>query len=89
VIQRSDEPANYIEGLLGIRNIKRLFICGLATDHCVKATTFDALKLFNGEVYVLFDAVKAVNVKEDDGIRAVEEMNHAGAIFLNSSDLED
>lgn len=75
--------------LLKSMQAKRLFVCGLATDYCVKATVLDALRLFDGEVYVLHDAIRAVNIKEDDGIRAIEEMGHAGAIFINSSDLGD
>lgn len=82
VVQRSDEPADYIEDLLGTRNIKRLFICGLATDYCVKATVLDALKLFNGEVFVLLDAVRAVNIDENDGRKAIHEMKNAGAILV-------
>lgn len=86
IVGSNNEP---IEEFLKTYGTKRLFICGLATDYCVKATVLDALRLFNGEVYVLYDAVRAVNIKEDDGIRAIEEMGHAGAIFINSSDLED
>ena len=89
VIQRSDEPADYIEDLLDMRDIKRLFICGLATDYCVKATVLDALKLFDGEVYVLLDAIKAVNIDEGDSFRAIEEMNNAGALFITSNNLEN
>jgi len=89
VIQRSDEPADYIEDLLDMRNIKRLFVCGLATDYCVKATVLDALKLFKGEVFVLRDAVRAVNVDENDGRKAIHEMKDAGAILTTSNDLED
>ena len=89
VVQRSDEPADYIEDLLSMRNIKRLFVCGLATDYCVKATVLDALKLSDGEVFVLLDAVRAVNVEEEDGIRATKEMANAGALLITSNDLED
>jgi len=78
-----------LEEFLKTYGANRLFVCGLATDYCVKATVLDALKLFNGEVYVLYDAIRAVNIKEYDGIRAIEEMGHAGAIFINSSDLGD
>jgi nicotinamidase/pyrazinamidase len=89
VIQRSDEPADYIEDLLDMRNIKRLFICGLATDYCVKATVLDALKLFNGGVFVLLDAVKAVNINKGDGDKALKEMAEAGATIVISDYLED
>lgn len=89
VIQRSDEPADYIEDLLDMRNIKKLFVCGLATDYCIKATVLDALKLFDGEVFVLLDAVRAVNVEKKDDIKAIKKMVDSGAVFLNSNNLED
>jgi len=62
--------------------VKRLFICGLATDYCVKATVLDAIKLNGIEVYVLTDAIKAVNVNPGDGDKALQEMFDAGAIPL-------
>ena len=68
---------------------RRLFVCGLATDYCVKATVLDALKLFNGEVFVLLDAVRAVSINKGDDIKAIREMVDAGAVFINSSGLED
>jgi nicotinamidase/pyrazinamidase len=59
--------------------IKRLFICGLATDYCVKATVLDALKIKGISVYVLTDAIKAVDVNPGDGKKALQEMFDAGA----------
>jgi nicotinamidase-related amidase len=66
---------------------KRLFICGLATDYCVKATVMDALKRFDGEVYVLMDAIAAVNVQFGDGATALVEMVGAGAKLITMKDL--
>ena len=59
--------------------IRRLLIGGLATDYCVLFTVKDALK--NGyEVILLQDAVKAVDVQQGDGDKAIEEMTNLGAV---------
>lgn len=59
--------------------ITRLFVGGLATDYCVLETVLDARRL-NYMVYLLVDAVHAVNVLPEDGPRAEESMVAAGAI---------
>lgn len=59
--------------------IRRLFVGGLATDYCVLNTVKDALALGYG-VCLLTDAIKAVNVKPDDGERAEQEMINLGAL---------
>lgn len=62
-----------LNGLLIDKGIKRVFIGGLATDYCVKATVQDALN--HGYVIVyLQDASRAVNVKPNDGKDAEESM---------------
>ena len=72
---------------LSSKSVKRVFIGGLATDYCVKATVLDALK-GGFEVWVLEDAIRGVNVQPDDNAKAVTEMRQKGARFLNSVDLE-
>ena len=75
-----------LEDLLKKTGVKRVFVGGLATDYCVKATVLDALK--NGfKVVVVLDAVRAVNLNSDDGERAIEEMKNAGAEFALSSEI--
>ena len=59
-------------------NIRRLFIGGLATDYCVLNTVRDALKL-GYEVFLLADAIRAVDVQPGDGQRAEQEMTKLGA----------
>ncbi len=66
-----------LAGALHGRCITRLFIGGLATDYCVRATGIDA-RAAGLDVVVLADAVCAVNVKRGDGDRALAELERAG-----------
>ena len=66
--------------------IGRLFVCGLATDYCVKATALDARRE-GFEVVVVEDAIRAVNVNPGDGKKAIEEMRAAGCAFAPSSEI--
>jgi nicotinamidase/pyrazinamidase len=70
---------------LGERGVQRLFVGGLATDYCVKATALDAIRE-GYEVVVLDDAIRAVNVSPGDGEKAIAEMRAAGASFATLSD---
>lgn len=67
---------------LGSVHIGRLFIGGLATDYCVLSTVKDALEGAY-KVFLLQDAIRAVNVKPDDGKKAEEEMIRLGAVPIN------
>ena len=60
------------------RGVQRLFIGGLATDYCVKATTLDAVNA-GFEVVVLEDSVKGIDLNPGDIARAVAEMEEHGA----------
>jgi nicotinamidase/pyrazinamidase len=68
-----------LEGLLRKRDVKRVVICGLATDFCVNATAIDAATI-GFETAVLTDAIRAVNLKTGDSERAIEEMKRAGVL---------
>lgn len=65
---------------------RRLLVGGLATDYCVLNTIKDALSL-GYTVLLLEDAVRAVNVKPDDGVNAVAEMVRLGAKPIRLEDL--
>jgi nicotinamidase-related amidase len=63
--------------------VRRLLVCGLATDYCVRASVLDALA--DGfEVAVLEDGIGAVEVQRGDGERALAEMRQAGATVTRS-----
>ncbi|OSS41539.1 Nicotinamidase [Desulfurella amilsii] len=66
--------------------IRRLFVGGLATDYCVKATVLDALSL-DYTVFFLSDASKAVNIKPDDEKKSINKMLRAGAILINLNNI--
>jgi nicotinamidase/pyrazinamidase len=72
-----DETATELEPLLRDRGVRRLVVCGLATDYCVRATALDGVRL-GFEVELLADAVAAVNLQPEDGDRALAEMAGAG-----------
>jgi nicotinamidase/pyrazinamidase len=71
---------------LKLHGINRLYISGIATDYCVKATVIDALK--NGfAVTLLIDAVRGVEINPGDSAHAIEEMLTAGAEVTNKDSL--
>jgi nicotinamidase/pyrazinamidase len=66
------------------KGISELYVTGLATDYCVKASAIDAAKK-GFKTYVVTDAVSAVNVQPDDGQKALELMKSAGVTLVDSS----
>ena len=75
-----------LDRLLREHGVKRLYVGGLATDYCVLNTVQDALKL-DYQVFLLEDAVRAVDVESGDGARALAEMEQRGACLIRSGDL--
>ena len=64
---------------------------GLATDYCVLNSVLDGLRVQPGkgelQIYVVNDAVKAVNIEVNDGRDALARMNKAGAHLVNSVEI--
>lgn len=73
-----------LDEVLREHGVKELFVVGLATDYCVRATVLDGLKL-GYEVNVVTDGVRAVDVKPGDGAKALAQMAEAGAALLESA----
>jgi nicotinamidase/pyrazinamidase len=63
--------------VLGEHGVGRLFVGGLATDYCVKATALDAVRL-GYDTTVILAGVRPVEREEGDGQRAVDAMADAG-----------
>jgi nicotinamidase/pyrazinamidase len=72
--------------ILREKGVKRVLLCGIATDYCVRATAHDALQE-GFEVLVLEDAIRGVEVDPGDCQRAIEELRQAGAQVVVSADL--
>jgi len=64
---------------------RRLFVGGLATDYCVLRTVLDARRL-GYDVFLLADAIRAVDVNPGDGERALAQMRAAGAVSITFAD---
>ena len=71
---------------LKTQNVGSLYIVGLATDYCVKASALDASKL-GFHTYVVTDAIAAVDLKEGDGKKALDEMYKAGCLLVKSDEI--
>jgi nicotinamidase/pyrazinamidase len=67
------------------RGIKRVFVTGLATDYCVRATALDA-KAAGFEVVVVEDACRGV--AQDSTEAALRDFQAAGIDIVQTDDLE-
>jgi nicotinamidase/pyrazinamidase len=72
--------------ILKDHDVNEVYLCGLATDYCVRASAIDACKE-GFDVTVVEDAVRAVEVTEGDSDRAFEDMRRAGARVVRSEEV--
>ncbi|MBA3464560.1 MAG: bifunctional nicotinamidase/pyrazinamidase [Deltaproteobacteria bacterium] len=68
---------------LSERWVKQLYILGLATDFCVKATALDARQL-GFDVFLVEDGCRGVELRPGDSERAVAEMRGRGVAIVES-----
>jgi nicotinamidase/pyrazinamidase len=85
---REDEGYSGFEGsdledFLRSGGADHLYVTGIATDYCVRATVLDGRRL-GFDVTVVEDAIRAVDVEAGDGERALDEMREAGAGVVTS-----
>jgi nicotinamidase/pyrazinamidase len=72
--------------LLAKKDVDELYVLGLATDYCVKATVLDALRL-GLRVRVVSEGVRGVDLQPGDSRRALDEMKAAGATIVSMKKL--
>lgn len=64
--------------------VTRVFVAGLATDYCVKATALDAIKA-GFEAVLVEDGCRGVS--EESTAQALAEMRAAGVVFCRGSEV--
>jgi nicotinamidase/pyrazinamidase len=77
----TDDARRSLLSILREHSVERLFVGGLATDYCVKASVLDALE-HGLIVYLLEDAIRGVDVNSGDSEKALEEMSEKGARLI-------
>ena len=68
------------------KGVTEVFVCGLATDYCVKFTALDAVQ-FGFKTFLVEDASRGVNLRPDDVKIAIADMNRAGVVIVQSADI--
>jgi nicotinamidase/pyrazinamidase len=71
---------------LKARGVTEVFVCGLATDYCVKFTALDAAQR-GFKTHFIEDASRGVNLQPNDVRDAIAEMKRAGVTVVQSSDI--
>jgi nicotinamidase/pyrazinamidase len=72
--------------LLRDHDAGEVYVCGLATDYCVRASAIDACRE-GFDVTVVEDAVRGVEVNPGDSERAFQDMRDAGARIASSAEV--
>lgn len=76
-----------LASMLHDHDIRRVFVCGVATDYCVHASAKDLLTE-KFEVILLTDAIKAVDLVAGDGDKAITELKALGATQITFNNLK-
>ncbi len=76
--QSGEREDTVLHERLQAHGIERIAVCGLATDYCVVETVTDA-RMLGYPVKVPAAQIRAVDLSEGDGERAIGRMRDAGA----------
>ncbi len=71
---------------LKLQNASDIYVCGLATDYCVKYSALDAQNL-GFITFLIRDASRGVNLQNGDVENAIAEMRNAGVKIVNSEEV--
>jgi nicotinamidase/pyrazinamidase len=71
---------DYLKG----RGVTHVYVCGLATDYCVKFTALDAVEL-GLQTHLILDGCRGVELAPGDLERAVNQMQSAGVHVSDSA----
>ena len=76
--------ADYLRG----KGVTNVYVAGLATDYCVKATAIDAARL-GFTTHLVDDASRGVGITPADVPNAIADMARAGVSVVQSEDVPD
>jgi nicotinamidase/pyrazinamidase len=85
-LQAINEEGTPMAQLLAREGIRHLYICGLATDYCVRESALEGLRL-GFSITVLVDAVAGVDLRPGDSERALAELAASGAVLMAAEEL--
>jgi len=68
------------------KRVTEVYVLGLGTERCVRATGLDSVAL-GFKTFLIEDACRSFNLKPDDAKAAMEELRLAGVTMLQSRDL--
>ena len=71
---------------LKAQGVTEVFVCGLATDYCVKFTALDAAEM-GFKTPLIEDASRGVDLRPGEVKHAIEEMKRAGITVVQSAEL--
>jgi nicotinamidase/pyrazinamidase len=71
---------------LKTHGVTDVYVCGLATDYCVKFTAMDAVQL-GFKTHLIEDASRGVNLQPDDVTAALSQLRQIGVDVVRSATL--
>ncbi len=84
---KSQSQSTHIQKTVDLTaGVDHVFVTGLATDYCVKFTELDARKL-GFAVTLIEDGCRGVNLQPGDVDEAIDDMNAAGVMVVNSKSI--